>query len=53
MRLSMFRKILIGAILVLTLFVSGVLVLPRQLVKAHTLVIIANYTQNDQDPLHR
>jgi hypothetical protein len=42
----MFRKIFIGAILVLPLFVSGVLLSPNQLVKAHTLVITASHTQN-------
>jgi hypothetical protein len=42
----MFRKILLGIILVLALSVSGLLLTPGDLVKAHTLVVTANYTKN-------
>jgi len=40
----MFRKILIGVIPLLTLIAGGALVLPTHQVKAHTLVITADYT---------
>jgi len=43
MRLPMLRKILIGAILLLALMAGGTLVLPTHQVKAHTLLITANY----------
>ena len=53
----MLRKIFIGAALILILFVSGALLLPGHLVKAHTLVITANYTNDAptglDDPLWR
>ncbi len=41
----MFRKILLGIILVLALSVSGLLLVPGGLVKAHTLVVTVNYTK--------
>jgi len=40
----MFSQIIFGAIMVLTLLISGVMVFPDRSVKAHTLVITANYT---------
>ena len=43
MGLPMLRKILIGVILLLALIASGALVLPTHQVKAHTLLITANY----------
>ena len=42
----MLRKILIGIILVLAVSVSGLLLVPGDLVKAHTLVVTANYTKD-------
>lgn len=47
----MFRKILLGIILVLALSVSGLLLVPGGLVKAHTLVVTANYTKDPPDGL--
>jgi len=41
----MFRKILIGIILVMALCVSGVLMVPGHLVEAHTLEVTATYTR--------
>lgn len=41
----MLRKILLGIILVLVLCVGGLLLVPSDLVKAHTLVVTVNYTK--------
>jgi len=51
----MLRKKLVGVILLLILFVGGALLIPNHQVKAHTLVITANYSKNSptglDDPL--
>lgn len=42
----MSRKIIIGAILAVVLCVGAVLMVPNQLIRAHTLVVTANYVKN-------